>query len=291
MILSGICFLIVNFFVKILGSNSGLLDEYNLQKYPAHELVLARSIVSFAISAIIIKQRKLPFFGVNKKWLIIRGLSGTIALTLFFATILHLPLAVAAIIHYLAPIFTVLLTIYFIGEKVSSRRWLFIFISFSGVGVIFIAKMLNLKLNLDLPIEWLVAGVISALFSGLAYTAIVKLKSTDQPINIVLYFPMIAIPIMSFLCLFEFTMPRGIEWFILLTIGIFTQIAQILLTRAFHEGDASVIAPVQYLGAIYAFLVGLFIFDEKLSWIIEIGIFLILFGVLSNALLQLKKKY
>lgn len=291
MILSGICFLIVNFFVKTLGTETHLFSGYNLQKYPAHELVLARSIVSFAISAAIIRKRKLPFFGVNKKWLFIRGLSGTIALTLFFATILHLPLAVAAIIHYLAPIFTVLLTIYFIGEKVSSQRWFFIFLSFSGVGVIFIAKMLNFKLNMEIPIEWLIAGVVSAFFSGLAYTAIVKLKATDQPINIVLYFPMIAIPIMSILCLFEFTMPKGIEWLILLTIGLFTQMAQILLTRAFHEGDASIIAPIQYLGAIYAFLVGLFIFDEKLSWIIDVGIFLILLGVFSNALIRLKKKY
>lgn len=290
MILSGICFLIVNFFVKILGSDTSLFSSLQLQKYPAHELVLARSIVSFIISAAIIRQRGLPFFGTNKKWLIIRGLSGTIALTLFFATILNLPLAVAAIIHYLAPIFTILLTMYFIGEKVSSKRWFFIFVSFSGVGLIFIAKMLNFKLNLNIPVQWLAAGVISAFFSGLAYTAIVKLRSTDEPINIVLYFPMIAIPIMTFMCLFEFTTPRGIEWLILLVIGIFTQMAQILLTRAFHSGDAAVIAPIQYLGAIYAYVVGLFIFDEKLSWIIDIGIALILMGVLTNALLNLKKK-
>ena len=95
MILSGICFAIINFFVKILGAgpNQDLVD--GIQHYPGHELVLARSIVSFVISYSILKSRKLPIWGNNKKWLLIRGVSGTIALTIFFYTIQNLPLVYA----------------------------------------------------------------------------------------------------------------------------------------------------------------------------------------------------
>ena len=81
-------------------------------------------------------------------------------------------------------------------------------------------------------------------------------------------------------------MPSGIEWLILLIIGIFTQIAQVLMTRALHEGSAGLITPFQYLGAIYAALVGFFIFDERLSWIVYVGIVLILIGVVVNAVLR-----
>ena len=286
-ILSGLCFIVVNFFVKLLGAGDSQDLIEGLQKYPGHELVLARSIVSLAISLFVIKQRKIPVFGNNKKWLIIRGVSGTIALTIFFYTIHYLPLAIASTIQYLAPIFTVILAMIILKEKVKNLQWFFIGLSFSGVALIALDKLMDANSGPDqISFFWLGLGLIAAVFSGLAYTAIIKLKSTDAPITIVLYFPMIALPIMVLLCFHSFTMPQGIEWLILLLIGIFTQFAQILMTRALHLGTASTITPFQYLGAIYAFLIGYFVFDETLSLIVNVGICLVISGVIVNAVLR-----
>jgi drug/metabolite transporter (DMT)-like permease len=286
MILSGLCFIVVNFFVKLLGAQNSDSFIEGLQRYPAHELVLARSIVSLAISFVVIKRRNLPLFGNNKKWLIIRGVSGTIALTIFFYTLHHLPLALAAVIQYLAPIFTVFFAILLLGEKVKNLQWLFIGISFSGVGLITITKLYGIDIGENISLEWLILGIIAAVFSGVAYVSIMKLRTTDAPISIVFYFPLIAAPTMAVFCLFDFVTPNGIEWLLLLIIGIFTQFAQILMTKAFHLDKASVIAPVQYLGAIYAYLIGFFMFDESLIWIIDLGIILIIFGVFANAVLR-----
>ena len=59
MLVSGLCFIMVNTFVKLLGPQEveGFKD---LQHYPAHELVLARSIVSVIISFLVIKKKKIP---------------------------------------------------------------------------------------------------------------------------------------------------------------------------------------------------------------------------------------
>ena len=216
MLASGLCFVAVNFFVKILGAGGEQDIIESVQRYPAHELVLARSIVSFAISLFIIKRKKIPVFGVNKKWLLIRGLAGTIALTMFFYTIHHLPIALATIIQYLAPIFTVILAMILLKEKVKAIQWFFI--------------------------------------------------------------------------IWDFTWPQGIEWFLLLIIGIFTQLAQISLTKALHLGSAATITPFQYLGAIYMFLTGYFVFDERLSFIVNVGIAIILSGVLLNAVVKGRKR-
>jgi len=289
MILSGLCFVAVNFFVKILGAGDQQQIIKGVQQYPAHELVLARSIVSFAISLFVIKRKGIPVFGVNKKWLIIRGLSGTIALTMFFYTIHHLPIALATIIQYLAPIFTVILAMILLKEKVKMLQWFFIILSFSGVGLIAIDKFVHAGTGIDeINFFFIGIGIIAAVFSGLAYTAVIKLKQTDAPITIVLYFPMIAIPLMLILCVWEFTFPNGIEWLILLVIGIFTQLAQIALTKALHLGSAATITPFQYLGAIYMFLIGYFVFDERLSFIVNIGIVIILSGVFLNAVFKNK---
>jgi len=279
--------MVVNFFVKLLGAGDGQDLIEGLQKYPGHELVLARSIVSFAISLFIIKQRKLPVFGNNKKWLIIRGVSGTIALTIFFYTIHYLPFAIASIIQYLAPIFTVIFAMILLKERVKALQWFFIGLSFIGVALIALNKIYgNPTSTEEISFFWLGWGIFAAVFSGIAYVSIMMLRHTDEPITIVFYFPMIAMPIMIILCLFDFTIPQGIEWLFLLIIGIFTQFAQILLTKALHNGSASTITPFQYLGAIYAFLIGYFVFHETLSLIVDIGILLVISGVLVNAVLR-----
>jgi drug/metabolite transporter (DMT)-like permease len=288
-LISGICFIIVNFFVKLLGpGQENVLGE--LQDYPAHELVLARSVVSFAISFVIIRRRKLPVFGNNKRWLIIRGVSGMIALTIFFYTIHYLPIAVAATVQYLAPIFTVIFAMILLKERVKLLQWLFIGLSFIGVMLIAFSKRGATDGVEEISLFWFGLGIVSAVLSGVAYVSIMKLKTTDAPITIVSYFPMISIPFMIVLCFIEFTMPQRIEWLYLLIIGIFTQFAQITMTKAFHEGSASTITPFQYLGSIYAFVVGYFIFDERLNNMIEIGIVLVVSGVAINAILRKPKR-
>lgn len=283
MLISSISFAFVNLLVKILTNSSGVFQS--IQDYPPYEIVFFRSIISLVICFYIIKQKNIPFFGHNKKWLIIRGVFGATALTIFFYTIKHLPIAVATTVQYLSPIFTVLFAIYLLNQRVKPIQWLFFIISLVGVALIGFGK--NTELTTDIEPFWVGMGVISALFSGVAYNAIMKCRTTDHPITVVMYFPLIAAPIMVIIMLINgFVMPIGIEWGILLIIGVFTQVAQIFMTKSFHEEDASKITPFKYLGAIYAVGIGVFIFDENLSLIVYVGISLILAGVLLNTFLK-----
>ncbi len=289
MIGSGICFMFVNFFVKIL-SNGTSADTFNVHAtFPIHELVLFRSIISFSISASILKTKKLPIIGQNKKWLLIRGTAGMIALTLFFHTIHTLPIAISSTLQYLAPIFTLLFATVWLKEKIKTLQWICIFIALSGVFVIGIGKNSfenQLSLNYLSTLNWILVGVISAIFSGLAYVSVVKLKHTEQPLHVVIAFPMISLPVMFVWTCFDYVIPNGIEWLYLLLLGIFTQIAQVFMTKAFMYGDVAIVSPFQYLGSIYAILVGTFLFNEILPFSSFTGIFLILAGVLLNIVVK-----
>ena len=288
-LLSGISFSLVNFMVKLLGGDLGVFGNANFQIYGAHELVFFRSLVSFTISAYVIKKKRLPFFGVNKKWLLVRGFSGVIALTIFFFTLQKLPIAVASVVQYLSPIFTVILAIVVLKDKILKAQWIFILAAFSGVLLIGVNNFMG-RGHVQLDTTWLLLGIVSAFFSGIAYVAIVKLKHTDSPVTIVMYFPMLALPIMGVWCLLDFVFPMGWEWLILLLIGIFTQIAQILMTKALHVSDTARIVPFQYLGAIYAIFIGWFAFFEHLNLILMIGIGMIILSVMANAVYQYKVK-
>ncbi len=285
MLLSSLSFALVNICVKLLANNNGIIPD--LQEYPVHELVLFRSIISLSICIVIIRYKKIPFFGNNKKWLILRGVFGVTSLTMFFITLKNLPIAIATVIQYLSPLFTVIFAMYFLKEKVKPIQWIFFLIALGGVWIIGYARDSNIEFDL----VWFFVGIGSAIISGLAYNSIMMCRKTDEPITVVMYFPLIATPVMIIACFFYgFIIPQGIEWLILLLIGIITQIAQVTMTRAFHSDAAARITPVKYIGAIYAVLIGLFIFDETLGLYSSLGISLILIGVLLNTFLKTLRK-
>jgi len=277
MLLSSFSFALVNLMVKILADRKDAFPD--IQNYPEFELVFFRCVVSLVICFAIIRRKKIPFFGMNKKWLLIRGIAGSIGLTLFFYTLTNLPMAIATIIQYSSPIFTVILAIYLNKQKVKPVQWLFFLVAMSGIAVIGLSKIENAPID---PF-WIIVGLTSAVFSGIAYNAIIKCTPTDEPITVVMYFPLVAAPITLVLLLTTgYVVPQGIEWLLLLLIGILTQIAQITMTRAFNSDSAAKITPIKYIGAIYAVAIGFFIFDETLSLYAILGIILVLLGVLLN---------
>jgi drug/metabolite transporter (DMT)-like permease len=287
-LLSGLAFMVVNIFVKILGSgpNQGLIE--GIQSFPIPEIILFRSIITFVMCFAVIRARKLPFFGVNKKWLIIRGAFGTAALTIFFFTLDHLPLAVATTVQYLSPLFTVIIATVLLKEKVKYIQWFFMIVAFGGIALLGASKFLSEdSLIASIPPMWIFLGVLSAFLSGVAYNAIVKCQPTDQPITIVMYFPLIATPIMLLYAIFvEFVVPQGIEWLLIIIIGVFTQFAQLFMTKALHAENTATVTPFKYFGSIYAFFIGLFLFDEVISLYGIVAILLILVGVLGNAIFR-----
>ncbi len=268
--------------MKILGDSDNVFN-IETQDYSPFQIVFFRSVISLSICIAIIKAKGIPFFGNNKKWLIVRGVFGATALTLFFFTIKNLPLAIATTVQYLSPVFTVIFAIFLIKEKVKPIQWLYFAISFSGVLLIGLTK--GGGQNMDIDPFWVVMGVVSAIGSGVAYNAIMKCRQTDEPITIVMYFPLIAAPVTLVISLINgFVIPIGIEWLLILIIGVFTQFAQIYMTKALHSEKAAIVTPFKYFGAVYAIFIGSFVFYEDLVPILYIGILLIISGVLLNSI-------
>ena len=100
---------------------------------PTPQLVFLRSAVSLVLCVFWLWRKGEPLLGHNRKWLVIRGFTGMVALTLFFHTIRHIPLASATVIQYLSPIFTVLLAIAFDGQRIKPHRWLYFAAAFGGI--------------------------------------------------------------------------------------------------------------------------------------------------------------
>lgn len=275
MLISVVGFALMNLVVKLLGDN-----------IPAPELVFFRSVVSLVLSLWFIRRKKISPFGNNRLWLILRGVFGVIALTTFFYTLQKLPLSTAVVLQYLSPIFTALFAVWLLGEKVKGYQWLFFMMSFAGIAVI---RGFDETMNTT----YLIMGIGSSIFAGLAYNAIGKLAKSDDPVVIVFYFPLIATPVMAFLGItgiVNWVMPENDQWLLLLLMGILTQIAQVSMTKAFQSSALSGLAAMKYLGIVFLLAFDFFIFDVTHSYVTLLGMGLVILGVVLNLFFKPRKK-
>ena len=246
-----------------------------LPHIPAHELILFRSLISIVLSVAMLRHLNIPLLGNNRKVLLMRGVFGTTALLMFFYTLQNIPLASAVTLQYLSPIFTALFAAIFLKEKMQVKQWLFFGISFAGVAMI---KGFDERITLT----FMLIGICSAMFSGMAYTCIRRLKDSEHPLVVVLYFPLVAIPIMSVMSYFNWVKPSGTDWLYLLLMGLFTQVAQLLMTKGIQSGIANKMISLKYIGTIYALGIGYIVFGESYGLMSLIGIAMVIAGVVLN---------
>ncbi len=269
MLIATFTFALMNVLVKLL------------PHIPAVEIILFRSIVSFVVSFVILRSQKVSIWGNNKITLILRGASGAVALILYFKLLQSVPLATASTLAYMAPIFTTLIGIFLVKEKVRPIQWLFFAISFSGILVI-------QGFDTRISIGHLFLGISATFGMGLAYNFIRKMKQTEHPLVIIFYFPLVTIPIVGVMSAFTWVQPVGWDWLTLIGVGVLTQIAQFYMTKAFQSEELSKVSIINYTGIIYALLFGFVFFKETFNLMTYVGMGLALTGVILNVLLKKK---
>lgn len=262
-LLASLFFSIINALVKYLST------------IPAIEIVFFRSIVTLFISYISVRRHKLKIINEHTPLLIARGVTGAIALSLYFYIIQKIPLATAVTILYLAPIFTVFFAIVLVKEYPNKKQWPFFFLCFFGAA---------LMKNIDTRVSYMhfFMGIMAAIFAGLAYNIIRLLKEKAHHSLIILYFPLVTIPVCMPWLIQEWKTPKVLELTILIIIGVCTQLAQVFMTKAYMAESASKISHFNYLTCFYAFLTGIIFFDEHLNTYSIVGLMLVFIGIIFS---------
>jgi len=246
------------------------------------EIVFFRAVVQIIIAAAFLAYQRQSPWGNNPKMLIMRGFFGSMGLLCYFYSLQVMPLSNALVIHYLSPILTTLFALWMGDEQVQNKQWVFFALSFSGVVIV------N-GVSSVVTIEGIAAGLGGAVFSALAYNTIRRLKGKENPNVVVLYFPLVTLPIsllMPVIGFGEWMMPVGMQWLWLLLTGIFTQLGQYFMTRAYQESETKVVSAISYAGIIWGTGFGLFLFNEDYSVWQYIGMALVIVGMVLNVRLN-----
>jgi len=248
MLLAAFFFSVMAVMVKASGSH-----------LPPQEIILARSIITFLLTAYLIRRENLSFWGNNKKLLMVRGFFGFLGLSSFYYTLTHIPIADSTMLQYTNPLFTALLAGFILKERSSKKQWIYFLIAFCGV-------LLIIRPGFSLNAFHATIGLGGAFFAAVAYTIIRKLRLTDHPYHVILYLPVFG-AILSFPIVFKnFVMPQGWDWLMLLGVGISTQIAQVFLTKGLHYETAAKATNVTYSNILFSTFFGFIFWGEIPDW-------------------------
>lgn len=272
MLLSAFSFSVMALFVKTVG-RAGI---------PVLEIVAARSVVSLLLSYVGIKLQGIAPFGHCKRLLFARGLVGFIALICVFYAVTHLPLAEATVLQYLHPMFTAVLAFVFLREVASKGAVLCVALSFTGLLVILKPPALFMATAVEYDSLAIAAALIGAFGSAVAYTLVRKLNKTEHPLVIILYFPLVSLPLSIVFLWDSFVMPDGIIWLYLLMIGLATQLGQWGLTKSMQTETAGRATSFSYLQVVFAVVFGMIFFDEVPSMTTVLGAGFIILGAYIN---------
>lgn len=254
-----------------------------LNDFSAYQIVFFRSIGTLFFTIPLIIKNKVKLFGNNKKLLFIRGVSGVISLTCFFESLNYLSVGTAVSIRYTSPIFAAIFALILLKEKVKPIQWFLFLLAFTGVIII-------KGFGGDVNSIGLFLIILSAVFLGLIFVIIRKIKNTEHHLIIINYFMMMAFLFGGIMSINNWKTPNQIEWLLLLSLGVFGYVGQLYMTKALQSHETNVIAPLKYLEVVFMIIIGTFWFGEIYNLWTLLGIFLILTGLVYNIYLKRKKR-
>jgi len=242
---------------------------------PPMELVFFRCLVSLLICLYLLHKARVHWLGENRLMLALRGICGTMALFLFFITIKKIPFAGAVTLAYTSPVFSAMLGVLFLKEKLKPVQWVYISISLLGVAVL---KGFDPRI----PMLYFFLGIGSAMFSALAYMLVRRLKGREHPVVVVLHFQLVGTLAGAVGTAVQFQMPQGWDWIMLLGMGLLTQLGQLQLTKALQIEQLGIATSLNFLGVLYAVFFGVLFFQEHLTPGNILGMILVAAGVVAN---------
>ena len=243
--------------------------------YPIGQVLFFRGFFGIIFYFFVIPRERINNFYQTKRPGLhaLRCLAGLIALISIFIALRKLPLATVVSISFAAPIFTTILSIFLLSEKVGIFRWLAVIIGFIGILIITEPGISELNIYYIFPIIFCL---------GLSYVAItIRQLSTSEPAWLISFYFSLSITFLSFLTIPQGWVMPNLNHFILLSlIGIFGGVANLWLSLSYKHSEVSLVTPLKYLALVFAVIFGYFIWEEVPTIKTMLGAFLVIMSTL-----------
>jgi len=246
MLVSALFFSIMSAFVKLAGD------------LPSIEKALFRNLISLIIAFTILTVRKQPLWGQkeNRKILLLRGLTGSLGILLYFYSIDHLILADSSMLNKLSPFFVILFARIILKNSIKPKQVFSLILAVTGSVLI-----IKPGFQFSSPFPALI-GFSSAVFAGLAYTIVSYLGGKENSFTIVFYFSLMSTVVCLPFLFINPVLPSLPQLILLLGTGITAAGGQLLLTTAYKYAPPGEVSIYQYSQIAFASLLGILFFAE-----------------------------
>lgn len=186
-----------------------------------------------------------------------------------------IPLAELVSIEFTTPIWTAILAVIFLGEKLNARK--IVAIAFGMIGVLVIVRP-----GVGTIAPGHVVVLCAAVCFGISMVMVKSLTRTESVVRIIFWMLVIQSIIGLVPALLEWHNPPLVLWPWIVVIAFTGMSSHFCLARALTYADATIVSPMDFLRLPFTALVGWLIYSENVDVFTVTGAALILFGNLVN---------
>jgi len=252
--LGGICMILSVLFFSLMDVLIKITNEYDVG-----QVMFSRAIFGLIpIFFLIPKNRIKNFYKTKNKLLhFYRSFVGAVAMYAIFVGLRNLQLSEVTSLAFSGPIWVVIFSILFLGEKIRAKRWIAVVLGFVGVLVISKPGFDNLNFYYIYPI------IFTLGFAGVSIF-IRKLTLAGEPIYLIAFYFSLCSAIFGLFTLpfGGWVIPTSYDLVLLILIGLLGGIANLLLTKSYQLAEVSLITPLKYLSLVFAIIFGFYLFAE-----------------------------
>jgi drug/metabolite transporter (DMT)-like permease len=246
MLASAVTFTVMTMLIKYLG------DEYA----PALQTFYRQAFGLLVMLPIVIGNPRAAFRTTRPGIVLFRSLAGTVGMMLGFYAYHKLPLAEANALSFTRTLWLVPLAAFVLKERVGPRRIAATLVGFTGA-LLMLKPVAHGELGLPAAAALLSALLVAATVTGMKIMTRDHTTTTLMAWSATLGF-ILAIPP----ALFVWRWPSVIDLMLLAAMGVLGTITQACYIRGMSEGDAAVMAPVDYTRLVFAVLLGYALFGD-----------------------------
>ena len=196
----------------------------------------------------------------------VRGVMMVLSTLFFFKTLSAIPLAEATAINFTAPLVTMVLAPYFLGERLQASRWISVIAGLAGVLIV-----LRPGIKVD------AMGALLALLTVLCfsfYQIATKRIAHEDPIVTNLWAGWIGTIVMAAAMPWFWRSPSldSTGWAVLLSTGVTGMIGHLLQVNAYKHAPANALAPYAYFQIISAVSMGWLVFNQLPDTLSYVGV-------------------
>jgi drug/metabolite transporter (DMT)-like permease len=246
MVASAATFTLMTLLIKYLGAD-----------YPAALQTFYRNAAGLVVMLPLIARNPRGAFRTSRPGLLIfRASAGTVGMILGFYAYQKLPLADANALSFTRTLWLVPLAAFVLKEHVGPRR-----ITATVIG--FLGALLMLQPSASVGMSWpVVASLVAALLVALTVAGM-KFMTRDHTTTTLMAWSAVLGFVLSIPpALFVWRTPAFADLLLLGAMGVLGVITQACYIRGMSEGDAAVMAPIDYTRLVFAVVLGYLLFDE-----------------------------